>query len=256
MNKGERAELLAKIYLIYLRDNNLRIPRIGQITSVGFGDIEYESLNNNSLSIIKSYDNYTLKSYGESLGITKAPSLAKADVYINHIGYSLKFSGSALPALINHTHRSLILKVCERINLSITSLDNAINQYWNLRLNREIGEDIKVSAINSPFRDPLVKEDLKELLAYFLFTGTGKGNSPYPANYLIEFSEYFNISTWNILDPDKALQSYIDDLVISIRSKGMPTKYSPTSNIERDEEISIWTRHIDGKYKGCLHVRG
>lgn len=255
MNNGERAELLAKIYLIYLRDNRLAIPGIGQITSVGFNGREYSPLNN-ILSIIETYDNDTLKSYGETLGITKAPASAKADVYINGIGYSLKFSGSALPALINHTHRSLILRVCNRIGLPITNLDNAIEEYWRLRLNREINEDIEIVDNKSPFRHTAIKNDLKELLKYFLFTGTGTKNSNNPASYLIEFSEYFNMNTWNILTPDQAIQSYINGLVISIRSKGMPSTYSPTSESTRDEEISIWTRYTDNKYKGCLHIRG
>ena len=36
LNDGEREEYLIKIYLCYLRDQNIEVPTIGKITNVGF----------------------------------------------------------------------------------------------------------------------------------------------------------------------------------------------------------------------------
>jgi hypothetical protein len=121
MNKGEEDELKAKLSLIYWRDNN-----INSIQNVECNDtqsyFEYPT-HNLTLIDIKNLNQDNLKRICNQFQINIASSLIKADVSINHQNVSLKSTRGALPALINHTHREGIQKVCQRINLNITSLD-------------------------------------------------------------------------------------------------------------------------------------
>lgn len=252
MNKGEEDELKAKLSLIYWRDNN-----INNIQTVGYNDgqnyLEYPS-HNLTLNDIKNLDKTNLRTICNDLNINIASSRIKADVTINNENISLKSTRGALPALINHTHREGIQKVCNRINLNIASLDNAINNYWIARQNGQIGEDIKMSTPNNPFLS--IINDLSTLLEYFLFRGTASGNSLVQAVKLIEFNDPTNYNTWTYYTPSQAISQYINNTTISIRSKAMPSTYNHTGTTPRDQSISKWTRFSENKYKGTLHIRG
>jgi hypothetical protein len=155
--------------------------------------------------------------------------------------------------LINHTHRVGIEQVCQRIGLDITPLDNAIENYWTLRLSGRISEDVKMSTKGNPFEP--IKDYLVHLLAYFLFTGTARGNSKVPASELISFTNPVDYQTWVKYSREEGARQYIDRVIISLRSKAMES-YKPNSVSERDKSIRAWTRWIDNSYKGTLHIRG
>jgi len=258
-NIGEIDELRAKLGLVYWRDNNLN-----NIQNVGYYEIDKKKnimtyfeypTHTYSLSDIRNMDTDTLKNACHSLGIIKASSRLKADVYINNNAVSLKSKRGALPALINHTHRAGIEKVCKRIKLDITPLDIAISNYWNLRLNNQLTEDVKMIN-NNPFT-PIITTTLIPLLQYYLFVGTAQGDSDLPASMVVEFEDALDYTTWNNYTLKQATASLINKTTISIRSKGMPDTYNhnnPTSL--RDISIEKWTEFIQNKYKGSLHIRG
>lgn len=252
MNNGEIDELKAKLSLIYWRDNNQNgIKSVGVYDKAKF--IEYKS-HGLSLQEINQLTQVDLVYYCNISNIKKAPSSIKADICINGDGISLKSNRSALPALINHTHRVGIEKVCERINMDITPLDRAIDEYWQKRQDGLIREDVKMCSPGNPFRP--IKESLVQLLAYFLFIGTAKGDSPVQAKGLISFTNPIDYQTWSFYSREDAARQYIDYVTISIRSKAMPSTYIHQGSSDRDQSISRWTRWFDSAHKGTLHIRG
>ena len=262
MNIGERNEYFVKFLLVNARDQHISVPGIGAIQSVGFAGNEYEGLPNGYT--ITSLENFTDEEIYHLAGlmrITKAPHLAKADVFINGVGYSIKSLQTAPPALINHTPRHGFEFAIEHLGenhrhtICITDLDEIIAEYWQLRDAGVIMEDVKNTNAQSPFRNHF--HTLAPILQYFLFTGSGSKVSDYQAEYILDIVEPFDMNTWHIYRQNEELLEYLwQYLVFSVRSKGMPSNYNgehPTS--ARDRSIAIWTHYRDNSYKGSLHVR-
>lgn len=254
MNEGERNELLCKLYLVYMRDNNMLLNGT-HITSVGF-DQEYGQFPLDEFDKIPSMSNENLQHLASKIGIEKAGVFDKSDVYINNAGYSLKSQSAAPPAIINHTSRPKFEShVCKYTKVCIHELDQLIDQYWNLRIQGIISEDTKNSDLHSPFRNK--KDILKPIIEYFLFVGSGTRISPHPADFILEYLNPCDSSTWKILTPSDAVDALWDKLVFSIRAKkGMPKNYDMKTYSKPDAlSIARWTRYHDGEYRGALHVR-
>ena len=245
MNSGERDELLAKLALIRWREDKCH-----GIHSVGFGG-EYVR-HSKTIADLKIISDIGIINLCKDCCIGKATASQKADVYINGRGCSLKSNGSALPAFVNHTHRHGILKVCQREGIDITKLDLLVNSYWLARNAGRIAEDVKfVGSVFANDRDVMVK-----LLAYFLFKGTAKGDSAYPADFLYSFTDPLDFSTWIPYEPINAANDIIDKTTISLRNKGMPATYHPDSKNQNHIEMRPWVRFSDGEWKGSIHIRG
>lgn len=253
-NIGEQDEYKIKIFLVQARDRHLSLPvgkEIQEIRSVGMPEQEYAplpfSINLESLSEIELF------AMAASCRIDKAPSSAKADVYVNHIGISIKSNRGAYPTLINQTRRSSILRVMKAINSPIAPLDAMIGRYWHLRMvAHTFGEDVSNGNVDSPFlgengNDGLIQ--LSPLLNYFAFEGTGKKRSEYPATYILEFGDPFDKQTWNYYGKEDYITKVWHRLVFSLRGKGLPPKE------KRNVEDWPWIRELDGKEKGTLNVR-
>lgn len=254
MNAGERDELLIKLYLVSMRDNGLKFNGI-PIRSVGFANLEYKPLPNGLSTNFSALSDTQLSSLSNLLGITKAGVFNKSDVYINGEGYSLKSFSAAPPALVNHTARPGFETACNFVGVNIHHLDTLVDEYWNLRTKGIITEDIRNSDINSPFRH--AKHILKPVLEYFLFIGSGRGPSNYPAKYILDYVQPSNPSTWHILTPDEAVDKIWDKLIFSIRAKkGMPKNYDKNTYCKPNAtSIGRWTQYHSGDYRGALHIR-
>lgn len=262
MNEGERDEFIFKILLTKRRDEGGELFGV-KIQRVGFGNVlipndylEYGSIPNNfDINSLKELSDDSLKDFANSLGIDKALPKAKADIYINNVGISLKSLRSSPPALVNHTSRPGFEFACNNKNISIGELDEIINDYWRLRIDGIIGEDTCISDSNCPFK--YHKEYLKPILDYFLFVDTGSGLSKYPAVYLIEFSDPFNYLTYKKLTAADAVEECWNKLIFSLRAKkGMPKNYNPdTYSGKNCDSISKWVQFINGDYRGALHIR-
>lgn len=257
MNQGERDELIIQIKLIELRDRKLVFNGM-QISSVGFANKEYGILPTNfNIDDLLNMNDTDLLDFSNYLGIKKSPGGAKADAYINGDGYSLKSNNSAPPALVNHTTRPGFERVANIVNVDISILDRIIDNYWTLRKSGNIKEDILNSNPLSPFYN--YKEELRPVLNYFLFKGSGSKLSKYQADYILSVVNPLDVNTWKIYDESNALDIIWDKLIFSLRaSKGMPSGYPDNLSIKMQPlktSIDKWTELSSNKYRGALHIR-
>ena len=251
MNIGERDEVLTKLGFIYKRDRGME-----NINSVAVGDKECKSLPDSihQLSDLLLLNDEQLIAIANQCGCYKSPSTHKADVIVNGVGISLKSMRGAPPAILNHTSRFGLRRVCEMCNEGTQEvLDNAVNEYHQLRRDGVINEDVHNDSINSPFRK--YKEELKEFINHFVFRGTGFRDSKFPAQYVVDVDDPFDASTWKVYDESNFVDANWDKFVFSMRSSKGMYKY-PNVAKERKDCMSVWVEeHIIGKYSGSLHIR-
>lgn len=252
INQGEKDEYLLKLFLVECRKNRRVIPigdKMQIVKSVENSrreEIEYPEkvLNWNSIS------SGLLVYLCQRIKAGKSGAFDKADVFINGIGISVKSKRGAPPSIINQTARDKILRVMNAISCPIEPLDHIISRYWYLRLNGGT-EDVCGLGPNNPFT---TSEDntsnlpvLKPLLNYFTFKGTGTRDSAAPATYVLSVGNPADITTWVYYSEENFVDSVWENLVFSIRAKGLPQNIT--------EEIKPWVKMIDGAYKGTLNVR-
>lgn len=253
-NIGEYDELRIKLRLIELRDQNLPVIIDGKsfnITSIGLEN-EFSSLPAGIK--LKQLTNQQIEHLANQLGAAKAKGSYKADVNINGDGYSVKSHRSAPPAIVNHTPRWGWHRICQQIGVDISQLDKMVDEYFELRIRGVIAEDIYNSDSRSPFAKN--KEYLRPILNYFLFTGTGEKDSAFPAKYVLDCGDPYDISTWKIHDENDYLDKYWNDMKFSMREKGFEAyPYSRSCDLWKTPLSKPWARQIGGVLKGSLHVR-
>ncbi len=251
MNKGEKNEILFKIYLCYLKKNKIINSPFGQIQKLGFGNIEYNEIDENiNFSDLENED--LLKKVSKKLGIEKSSPRNKADIYINNIAYSVKYMNAAPPSIINHTTRKGFVRIAKKFDLDISRLDKIIDKYWHLRISNQISEDCGNNNSLSPFKDH--KETLRSYLEYFCFTGTGSADSKHPADSLVKFGKFNDIKTWKIYSKIQTIDEIWDGLYFCMRdiAKGGVKDFE---NHPDKAILKIWTRYSTNKYRGALSVR-
>lgn len=254
-NQGERDEYLLKLFLIECRKKKLSVPignTIQIVNSVGGKNHEY-----GEPGYWLKWDELCAEDLiyvCNSVKANKAGKFAKADVFINGIGISVKSERGAAPSLINHTTRDKILRVMKSIDKPMLPLDQIIDKYWNLRLRGTIKEDIKNSDANSPFSDMVYCFPiLKPLLNYFAFDGTGSKDSTEPAEYILSIQSPDDIDTWTYYSKNNFIDCVWNKLIFSMRSKETPQELD--ENNEKHQLMLPWTKEVDGKLKGALSVR-
>jgi hypothetical protein len=202
---------------------------------------------------IRQLDDAALVNFCSTHNISKSGPFSKADIFINSIGYSLKYTSAMPPALINHTRRTGWEFAALQKGVSMSNLDKLVADYWNKRLTGAIGEDIANSNPRSPFAAHF--NTLLPFLEYFTFEGTGSRVSYHPASEVIEFSDPCDIQTWDLLNRSQLLQNLWPRFIFSMRSgKGMPSDMNSVSQTEKNS-IMIWAQKMQGSLKGALHVR-
>jgi len=257
-NIGERDECLCKIKLISLRDKgNGKILRGEKIESVGF-DEEYPTLSNEvNISRLNEYSDEELRTIADIHNISKSPPYAKADIYINKIPFSIKSNRGAPAAIVNTTRRDGFEFVAEQTDFDIKILDKLIDEYWLKRLNGEISQDIKNSDIKSPFRNS--KNELKDVINFFFFDGTGSKLSSHPSKRILTFDNPLVLKTYNLYNKENLIDIVWDKLIFSLRGRYLMKRGYPGNMSKKLENkkasIALWTRFINNKYKGELHIR-
>lgn len=251
MNIGEKDEVLTKLGFIYKRDKGVE-----NIKSVAVGDKECKTLPDSihQLSDLLLLNDEQLIAIAKYCGCYKSPSTHKADVVVNGVGVSLKSLRGAPPAVLNHTSRFGLQRVCGMCNEGIQEvLDDVVKEYHQLRRAGAINEDVHNDLDISPFRR--YKDELKEFINYFVFKGTGFRDSKFPAQYVVDVDDPFDTSTWKVYDENNFVDENWDKLVFSMRSSKGMGKY-PNVHKDRKDCMSVWAEeHIIGKYSGALHIR-
>ena len=253
-NVGEYDELRIKLRLIELRDAHKEVVISGkkfQIQSVSLHR-EFDALpKGTNLQTMTDND---IEKLANKVGAGKAKRNDKADVKINGVGYSVKSHRSAPPAIVNHTPRCGWYRICKELNIDIAPLDAMANEYFRLREDGVIGEDMLNTNPLSPFAKN--KEYLRPLINYFLFKGTGDKASPNPASYILDCKDPYDISQWKIDDEFQYFDKYWNDMKFSFRNKGFTSyPYKAPKSLWKNAVCKPWAKTFDGKLKGSLHVR-
>jgi len=255
MNIGEKSEYFVKAFLLKQKDKELEDTVFGKIHQLSDdGNLKELEWKKEAESFLEKFE---IEELVKTLGIKKSKSNSKSDISINNISYSIKETSAAPPAIVNHTSRKGFEFACKKCGSSIKKLDEIIESYWSLRLEGIIKQDVKAKEENSPFIS--YKEYFKPIIEYFLFTGTGSKISNFPAMMMLEIDDYKKLPNGiKIIEKKDYFEQIWDKLVFSVRSKGMPKYYTEkddgTTALEY-ESIAKWTRKINGKYKGSLHIR-
>lgn len=252
MNKGEGAELFLKADLLRLKDSGESHPVLGKILQLSDGkDLENLKWKPQCQSLLDSQEFEDLQ---ECLGLKKSPSRSKTDVTINNVKYSVKLKNEK-PSIINHTSRPGFERICTSLGIKIETLDQIIDEYWRRRKKEIITEDIGNDDSRSPFLSH--KEDLRPIINYFIFSGTGSADSDYPAEKVLVIDYKLLQTGITVYDKDKYFDHVWPKLVFSLRGggkakRGMPKDYP---NCEDSESIGRWTKKTSDGYKGALSVR-
>ena len=248
MNVGEISEFCFKAYMLRQRDENREDTDFGKIyelsDDVNLVDIDWEP------SLKQSLDDNDWETLRDELRIGKSRSKAKMDISINKTRYSMKDVGGSPYAIVNHTARPGYENVCNDVGVSIKELDIIIDEYWKLREERIITEDVKNSDDACPFLSH--KAYMKKIIEYFIFTGTGSGKSIHPADKVLELNYKELPSSLRVYNKAKYYDKIWSRLIFSVRSKGIPKTYPDCKNAA---SINQWTRKRDKRYKGSLHIR-
>lgn len=179
-NRGEKDEILLLMKLFYLN----KTQQYEKLVEIFGGDaIEGITLYNMKKpdSIIKEFDE-----------ISKAGSNCKADAIIKmnktEVIYkpSIKSKKCSNPSIMNVTSRS---KFCNNMELSkfIPSLDILIEQYLDDDGNKGDSKSEVDRKLCSYLLTESEKEDIVNVISYFMFCGTGKGPSVIIANSVMEY---------------------------------------------------------------------
>ena len=253
-NVGEYDELRIKLRLIQLRDNKHSIRINGVLTPITSVGLETEFLSIPQGIDIRRLSDLQVEILANKLGAGKSKGSYKADVNINGIGFSVKSHRSAPPAIVNHTPRWGWWRICDSLGIDIAPLDEMVEEYYKLRRAGTIKEDIYNNEPNSPFAKH--KEYLRPILNYFIFKGTGVSDSKYPATYVLDCEDPYDISTWAIHDESDYLDLFWDEIKFSMREKGFEAyPYTRQCDLWKTPLSKPWAQKFGGVLKGSLHVR-
>ena len=246
-NIGEKDEFLISLKLLYL---NLS-KQYDELMTI-FGDDASEGI-----TIINMENNTIIYLFSD---IKKASGSYKADISIkmnktNEIyNASIKSKNGANPAILNHTPRCVKV-FCEGgiLNSKLHSIDKIINEYIEKRKSKKYGEDMLLINLECLVNTEL-KKVIYDILCYFIFEGTGKGDSKVKANSIIYYQNNNILFKKYISHEEKIkyIDSIINNCVISLRDKGMPKKINDICKPWIFEDIK---ENGEIKYKGSLHIR-
>jgi len=185
--------------------------------------------------------------------IKKSPSYAKADVYVNNLGYSIKSYTAAPPTIINSSTREKFLFVCDLLNISIKPLDVIIDEYWRLVLEDGHSLTFHNEEKNSIFSNKM--SYLKKIILYFLFDGTGKGYSEQRAEGIIFVKDPNDISTYSVMGKEKSFNVLWPGMYWNVRKRFIDSRYRNLKDDILKDKIKPWVRKFQGFYYGELQLR-
>ena len=240
-NIGEKDELLSILHLCFLNKTQQYHELVKIFGNSACEGIEVIDLNTN-LPI-------------EYKDVRKSKANSKSDMYLKmnktkeSFFVSIKSRNGASPTILNHTPRTAkVFQKGGELHNCLGSLDILLCEYITKRSSMVIGEDVKITELDS-FNNEKIFNDVVCLLVYFIFDGTGKGPSTYKANSILFFDnskiEFCKCTMQN----EKVMyaKSIIERCILSLREKGTP------NNILTGDPWNFV--HSNGANKASLHIR-
>lgn len=246
-NVGEKDEIIVMMTLFYL-DKTKKYCELEEI----FGKEASEGVE-----LINIKENSSINNIND---IDKTPGCYKADCKIKmrktNTVYcaSIKSQNGSYPTIVNHTPRTAkIFREGGVLHHVVPSFDKIIKEYIEKRNKKIIGEDVLLCQLDS-VKDQNIKNDVKTLLSYFVFDGTGKGYSKCKANSIINYKneEIIFINLQNSEAKNKYVEKIYSNVNISLRDKGMP------KHLDNYCKPWLFTQtYSDGKtkLKGSMNMR-
>jgi hypothetical protein len=177
-NKGENNEIKCIRQLFELRNDKEKLVEI-------FGEKANKGIEVINVKTKKPYKNID--------EIKKAAGKFKADIGIKMIKTgkiywsSIKSKNCSNPSIVNVTSRSKFTNNSE-LNKLLPSLDNLIYQYLDDPDNKDCSKSEVDRSVSNYKLDDTEKQDIVACITYFMFKGTGKGNSDIEADAVIEYT--------------------------------------------------------------------
>ena len=246
-NVGEKDEVLAILKILYLQKSQ----KFNQLVDIFGDDAEH------GVQVINKETNTVIEGYHE---VKKAKGTSKSDATIKMIktqrsyNMSIKSKTGANPAILNHTPRSAkIFQESEALHKYLPDLDKISHEYNELRSQKIIGEDVNISKLKN-MNDMNVSNHIKKVISYFMFEGSGKGDSSQKADSILLYDnnniEFIDCSSE--YNKTMYIDKIMDKCIISFRDKGMPKNITesckPWIFLDQKENGTV-------KHKGSLHIR-
>lgn len=243
MEPFERGRLLLKLMLVLARD---RRAMQGRIQTTGFVREYGELPPDLGVATLGRLGDGEIAALADSVGIRPAPAGAKCDIFMNGMGYRIESLAAHPPVLVPDLEPSGLREACrcagvpadrleERLEACRQAAERSVRQAGQAapgpaagaaddgcRPALEAGE-FRIADPASPLKDD--REWLAPLIEYFWFTGSERGRSNFPADYLLDYDDPLNMNTWRTFDKRLAVESVWDRLAIRI------------SRIERDGPV-------------------
>ena len=241
MEPIERGKLLLKLMLVLARD---RRAMQGRIQTTGFVKEFGELPPDLGVATLGRLGDGEIAALADSVGIRPAPSGAKCDIFMNGMGYRIESLAAHPPVLVPDVEPSGLREACRYAGVPADRLEERLEACRRLseqrarnagtvpsepaegaaaggtdgsRFAAEAGE-FRIADPASPLKDD--REWLAPLLEYFWFTGSERGRSNFPADYLLDFDDPLNMNTWRTFDKRLAVESVWERLAIRVAAAG------------------------------------
>lgn len=202
MEPDERSGLLLKLMLVLARD---RRAMQGRIQNVGYVR-EYGVLPEDmGVATLSRLGDEEIAALADSVGIRRAPAGAKSDIFLNGMGYRIHSLAASPPVIVEDVEPAGLAEACRLAGVPADRLDERLEACRRLREVSPGQGEFRIADPDSPLKDD--REWLAPLLEYFWFTGSERGKSNFPADYLLDYDDPLNMNTWRTFDKQYALES-------------------------------------------------
>ena len=233
MEPFERGKLLLKLMLVLARD---RRAMQGRIQTAGFVREYGELPPDLGVATLGRLGDGEIAALADSVGIRPAPAGAKCDILMNGMGYRIESLAAHPPVIVRDVEPDGLAEACRLAGVPADRLDGRLEACRRLREERarqaapehDPGADPAAGTLDagefriadpaSPLKDD--KEWLAPLLEYFWFTGSERGKSHFPADYLLDYDDPLNMNTWRTFDKRHAIESVWERLAIRVAAAG------------------------------------
>lgn len=217
MTTIEREKLLFKLAMLYYKHNKISVFS-DRVNSLVFYKNTILSLKENiNIKNLSKLTDEQLIELADSVGIPKRPIGAKCDIYIDKewimLANDRKYSGT----LLKFSDRKDLQFPFIASGTVIKYYESAVTDYWNMFQRGEVSTVTRIADDNCPFA-PYYKK-LKPFIQYFIFCGTTKRFSNYPANKIVYFSDPLDKNTYRMYTPDEVFDLVWPRLAFHIRPK-------------------------------------